>query len=184
MLGNQLLQGELVYLNAITREDIPLFAVWFANPEMLSLVTLEAVFPKTEEDEYEWYERMRKRENSVTFAIRTRQENRLIGNTSLALLDWHSRSALFGIAVGDADYWGRGYGTDATRVIVRYGFLELNLHRIELGVFSFNPRAIRSYEKVGFTLEGTRRQALFREGQYYDIYIMAILREEWQALNP
>jgi RimJ/RimL family protein N-acetyltransferase len=89
------------------------------------------------------------------------------------------------IAVID-DYkiaWGKGYGTDATRALLRYAFEEANLHRIELEVFAFNPRAIRVYEKCGFKLEGVRKQALYREGEWHDEHIMAILRDEWLALH-
>ncbi len=183
MLGNQLLQGEKVYLNAITRDDVPQFGRWFGNLELLGYLWTNPIFPQTQEDETEWFESMRKSDN-FTFAIRTLHHNLLIGSTSIQSLDWKNRCAMFGIAIGDPNYWGQGYGTDATRVILRYAFLELNLHRIELNVYSINTRAIKSYEKVGFTLEGTKRQAAFRDGQYFDIYIMGILRDEWRALNP
>ncbi|MBZ0315758.1 MAG: GNAT family N-acetyltransferase [Anaerolineae bacterium] len=183
MLGNQLLQGEKVYLNAITREDIPQFGRWFGNLELLSYLWTDAVFPQTQEDETDWYERMRKSDD-YDFAIRALDHNQLIGSISIKAPDWKNRSAVFGIAIGDPNYWGQGYGTDATRVILRYAFLELNLHRVELYVYNTNPRAIKSYEKVGFQLEGVKRQAAFRDGQYFDIHIMGILRDEWQALNP
>ncbi len=179
MLGQALLHGELVYLDSITREDIPLFAKWFANLDMLYNLFPIAVVPQTEECETEWYENMRKGKDYV-FAIRTLTDKQLIGNTSLHDLDWRNRSAEFGIVVGDPNYWGRGYGSDATRVMVRYGFMELNLHRIYLIVFDYNKRAIRAYEKVGFQHEGTKREAHFRDGVYHDIHLMSILHHEWQ----
>lgn len=182
VMGNKLLQGEMVYLDAITRDDVPLFGKWFADLELLSYLWTMPLVPQTEEDEMEWFERMRKG-NEFTFAIRLTANNRLIGSIGIHEPDWRNRSSTFGIAIGDKDYWGKGYGTDATKVILRYGFLELNLNRIELLVYSYNQRGIKSYEKVGFVHEGTRRQALFRDGQYYDIHIMAILREEWIQQN-
>lgn len=179
MLGNDLLKGKAVYLNAITRDDITQFAQWFADLELLQYLWLHPLFPQTYEGEVEWYERMRK-SDGYNFAIRTLDHLILIGSASLKAPDWKNRSAELGIAIGDADFWGKGFGTDAVRVLLRYGFLELNLNRIELVVYGYNQRAIKSYEKIGFQHEGTRRQALYRNGQYYNTHIMAILRQEWQ----
>jgi RimJ/RimL family protein N-acetyltransferase len=102
-----------------------------------------------------------------------------IGNTGLHQIDWKNRMAVFGIVLGEKAYWGQGFGTEAARTILRFAFEELNLHRVELEVFDFNPRAIRSYEKVGFRHEGTRREALFRNGRYQDVHLMSILQEEF-----
>ncbi len=85
-----------------------------------------------------------------------------------------------GIGIGERDYWGRGYGTDAMQVLLRYAFDELNLHRVSLGVFEYNTRAIRAYEKAGFVVEGRGPQELHRDGRRWDMIFMGILREEWQ----
>jgi RimJ/RimL family protein N-acetyltransferase len=89
------------------------------------------------------------------------------------------RNADVNIVVGPP-HQGRGYGTDAMRVLVRYGFLELGLHRIELKVFAFNERAVAAYTKAGFVLEGRRRQRVFHGGAFHDDLIMAVLRPEWE----
>jgi RimJ/RimL family protein N-acetyltransferase len=81
--------------------------------------------------------------------------------------------------LGEKAYWGQGFGTDATRTALAFAFGELNLHRVELEVFDFNPRAMRCYEKAGFRYEGIRRQAFFRNGRYHDIHLMAILDSEF-----
>lgn len=179
MLGNDLLKGDLVYLNAITRDDVTQYAKWFGDLELLQYLWMQPLYPLTFEDEMEWYEQMRKN-GSYNFAIRTLDHIILIGSAGLKTPDWKNRSAELGISIGNSSYWGRGYGTDATRVLLRYGFLELNLNRIELVVYGYNERAIKSYQKIGFRHEGTRRQALFREGRYYDTHLMAMLRQEWQ----
>ncbi len=88
-----------------------------------------------------------------------------------------------GISIGEKEYWGKGYGTDAMRVVLRYAFTELNLHRVSLTVFEYNPRAIRSYEKAGFTLEGREREAVFRSGKRTDMIYMGVLREDWERLS-
>lgn len=116
------------------------------------------------------------------FWIRTLAEDKLIGNVSLWVNSWTHSEAWVGITVGEREYWSKGYGTDAMRLIVRYGFVEINLRRISLGLNSYNQRALKSYEKVGFKMEGTMRGEGMRDGQRYDGYYMGILREEWLAL--
>jgi RimJ/RimL family protein N-acetyltransferase len=99
------------------------------------------------------------------------------------VVNWGGRDAFVGIAIGERDYWGKGYGTDAMRTILHYGFTEINLRRVTLTVFEYNPRAIRSYEKAGFRHEGRLRQFLNREGRRWDMLYMGILREEWMTNN-
>lgn len=84
------------------------------------------------------------------------------------------------IGIGDPNFRGKGYGTDALQLILRYGFNELNLHRIGLDVISYNKSAIRAYQKVGFQVEGTMRESVLRDGQQYDRILVSILRNEYQ----
>jgi RimJ/RimL family protein N-acetyltransferase len=86
-----------------------------------------------------------------------------------------------GIGIGEAEYRGKGYGTDAMQVILGFAFRELNLHRVSLSVFEYNPRAIRSYEKAGFRHEGRLRAEINRDGRRWDVLMMGILRTEWEA---
>lgn len=88
-----------------------------------------------------------------------------------------------GIGIGEREYWSKGYGTDAMNVILRFAFDELNLYRISLNVFEYNQRAIRSYEKVGFVVEGREREFLRRAGRRWDMIFMGLLREEWAQKN-
>jgi RimJ/RimL family protein N-acetyltransferase len=89
-----------------------------------------------------------------------------------------------GIGIGDRDNWGKGYGTDAMRVMLRYAFCMLNMHHVSLSVFEYNQRAIRSYEKAGFVREGVEPQYLERDNQRYDVILMGILRSEWKETCP
>ena len=86
-----------------------------------------------------------------------------------------------GIHIGERDFWGKGYGTDALRVLLHYGFDELNLQRVSLSVLEGNARAMRSYEKCGFRLEGRERQAWAYDGRRWDEIYMGLLREEWRS---
>ena len=175
--------GELVKLGAIQREYLPCYVEWLNDWEVRRFMAPVLPHPFTLQDEEEWFNRQRGEQDARHFAILTRAEGRLIGNCGLHQIDWTNRHAIFGVFIGNKEYWGRGFGTDATRTLLRYAFEEANLNRVELEVFSFNTRAIHMYDKCGFKLEGTRRQALFREGQLHDEHIMAILRDEWQTLN-
>jgi RimJ/RimL family protein N-acetyltransferase len=123
------------------------------------------------------------RGSRFTFAIHTLADERLIGIIDIEITQWANGDAYVGIGIGERDMWGKGYGTDAMRVMLRYAFRELNLHRVTLTVFEYNPRAIRSYEKAGFVVEGRLRKWLNREGRRWDMIHMGILREEWETLN-
>jgi RimJ/RimL family protein N-acetyltransferase len=109
-------------------------------------------------------------------------EDRLVGILIIKDIFWQARHCSFFIGLGNPEMRGRGYGTDAIRVMLKYAFLEMNLNRIGLEVLSYNKTAIRSYQRVGFKLEGTLRAFAYRDGVYYDMHIMGILRSEWETL--
>lgn len=175
--------GEKIQLAAVQREYLPQYIKWLNDWEIAQFLYPGVAVPFNLDDETEWYENRRKQEGSFIFAILTLAENKLIGNCGLHHVDFKNRSATFGIVIGDKDYWGNGYGTDATRTLLRFGFEELGLNRVELEVYDFNPRAIRAYEKAGFHRDGVHRQGLYRNGTFHDEIIMCILREEWDATN-
>jgi RimJ/RimL family protein N-acetyltransferase len=115
----------------------------------------------------------------VEFRIRTLTDDRLIGFVALHSIEWNNRVGEASIGIGDSACWGKGYGTDAMRVILRFAFHELNLDRLWLTVIASNARAIRTYEKVGFRHEGALRKAVYRDGERCDMLVMGILRDEW-----
>lgn len=108
---------------------------------------------------------------------------RFIGLVRFWRISQRNRNAMLTIFIGEKDCWGKGYGTDALRLALLQAFGPMDLHRIELHVFEFNARAIRCYEKVGFIREGVRREALWRENRYYDVYAMGITRPEFMKLE-
>jgi RimJ/RimL family protein N-acetyltransferase len=120
---------------------------------------------------------------SYFFSIRTLAADKLIGELSLDVVTWPGRDAFVGLGIGETEYWSRGYGTDVMNVLLRFAFTEINLRRVTLSVFEYNPRAIRSYEKAGFRHEGRMRKVLNKEGKRWDVFYMGILREEWMKLN-
>ena len=116
------------------------------------------------------------------FSVRTLREDKLIGFLGLWVDLVHSE-AWVGLGIGERDFWSKGYGTDMMRLCLRYAFMELGLQRVALGLHAYNPRALRSYEKSGFRLEGRTRKDIFREGQRYDTLWMGILRDEWLQMQ-
>ena len=116
--------------------------------------------------------------------IRTLEEDRLIGFLAFFETFWNHGDAWVAIGLGEAEFWGKGYGREAMQLALRYAFNELNFHRVTLGVFEYNQRAIRSYQKVGFVEEGRIRGEFLRQGKRWDMIFMGILREEWDNNDP
>ena len=179
-MDDSLFRGERVRLAAADpARDAEAKAYWSLDSEYGRLMDSNPARP--------WSARMvrerlgeEREENGFFFHIRTLSDDRLLGSIDVAVDHWSHGEGWVGIDIGERDEWGKGYGTDAMRVMLRYAFAELNLQRVSLNVFEYNPRAIRSYEKCGFVLEGRRRQALNRDGRRWDLIHMGILREEWR----
>lgn len=163
--------------------DAPRFVKWFSDPEVNQFIMTRFVTLKQEK---EWIKKIpeKKKNGEYTFAIDTK-EGVHIGSTGL-IVKKANRMGGFGIVIGDKNYWNSGYGTDTVKTILEYGFKKLKLHKIVLngGVFSYNTRAIRTYEKAGFKKEGVNREARFYNGKFYDEINMGIIDREWKKKNP
>lgn len=184
MIDKEYLRGKLVCLTA-ENPDIVMeqFSKWNRDTEYWRLLAAEPAMPYTKKQIKEFIEKelLGDRPDVHFFMIRSLEDDRLLGETGLDEVQWNHGESFVGISIGEREYWGKGYGTDAMRVLLRYAFNELNLHRVSLTVFEYNPRAIRSYEKAGFKLEGRERKFLERGGKRWDMIYMGILRQEWQA---
>ena len=183
-MNTNLFQGKLIRLTAEEPEvAAKSFARWNRDTEYYRLLDMDPARLFSVKKIKEWIEKDLEKEPSKEFFfhIRTLQDDRLIGFIGLFSDNWFHGDCWVGIGIGERDCWGKGYGTDAMHTILRYAFTELGLHRVTLGVFEYNQRAIRSYEKAGFKLEGRERQRLRRDGELADILIMGVLREEWLA---
>ena len=159
-------------------------AVWNRDSEFIRLSEGDPVQLWSEKKYKEWMEKRSEKDgdNNFRFTVRTLTDDTLIGDVSIHP-QWVDADAWLGIGLGEREYWDRGYGTDAMRLIVQYGFIELNLHRVSLALHSYNDRALKSYKKVGFKVEGTLRQDTLREGRRTDGIFMGILRDEWLAMQ-
>jgi RimJ/RimL family protein N-acetyltransferase len=180
-MNSRFLQGDRVRLAAYDpKADAGLIAEWSQDSEYMRLLDAEPARPMDLRRARLDMEKKEARENDLSFIIRTLDPDRAIGFVELDGVQRESGNAWVGIGIGNREYWGKGYGTDALRVLLRYAFAELNLHRISLDVFEYNVRALRCYEKAGFTIEGRTRNCLHRDGRRWDLIYMGILRDEWE----
>lgn len=177
-----MLEGKRTFLRPLEPDDIPIFQQWYNNQEVNYWAS--AAWPLTtmlSEDEIE-----------ERFFVSTRDSRRFIilnenkvpiGTTGFRDTNIPARSAVLFIVIGEKEYWDRGYGSDALKVLIDHLFLQWNLHRLSLDTWDGNQRALRVYEKLGFQIEGRLRQARFVMGEYRDAIIMALLRDEY-IRNP
>ncbi len=161
-------------------EDFGAVARWYRDPELARLTRYQTR-PMTIDETERFFRTRLLSADALAYAICERPNERLVGFTTFSSLDADNGSVLFHITIGERDAWGRGLGSEATALMLEHAFDHLALHRVALSVFSFNTRAIRSYEKVGFRIEGRLREAILRDGTYWDEIQMAILQDEWRA---
>ena len=185
-MNNALLTGDLVRLAAVDPQTMAgALSRWGRDSEYWRLLAADPARLHSVKATREWLEK--EMDNQLfpfyMFSIRTLEDDSLIGEIGLDGILWSHRETFVGISLGERQKWGKGYGTDAMRILLRYAFTELNLQRVSLTVFEYNPRAIRSYEKAGFKVEGRVRQFLNRDGQRWDMIFMGVLRDEWLKGN-
>jgi len=166
--------GNKVALGPIRKDLLGLYQRWINDFEVTRTLDLP-MRPFPLEYEEAWYQRVIQSDRDLTFTIYDRQTLRPIGNAGLHQIDYQSRTADFGMAIGEKDFWGRGYGTESTGLVLDYGFGTLGLHNILLQVFSGNSAAIRAYEKAGFRRIGERREARRVNGEIWHILFMDCL---------
>jgi RimJ/RimL family protein N-acetyltransferase len=174
------MDGARVTLRHHRVDDLPHVRRWYRDTELARL-TRYSVLPMSDDEVDRFFHARLMSPESVAYAIDLREPSRLVGLTTFSNLDPDNGSVLFHITIGEPDAWGQGYGTEATGLMLQLAFERIGLHRVSLSVFSFNERAIRSYQKSGFRLEGRAREAILRNGERFDELSMGILAQEWQA---
>lgn len=179
------MKGNKVELKPFERHHISKLVEWRNDPEVsywsvgrepdYELTTLEEAemsFSKNVESGSKL--------DAYMFAVYTK-DGQYIGVADYREVDRIKRSCTIGITIGEKDYWGKGYGTDAINALVEFLFSRLNLRRIQIDTWSGNERAIKSYQKCGFRIEGTLKESEFIEGKYYDTIIMGLLKTNWKG---
>ena len=180
-----MLEGKQVRLRAFDAGEVEPNYRWFNDREVTRYLAIG--YPVSRAYEAQFLERRASDGNSfangVGLAIEAKESGAYIGNVGIHDPHAEHRTATLGIAIGEKDYWANGYGSDAIVTLLRFAFAQMNLNRVSLHVFDFNERAIACYKKCGFEIEGRLRENYFGEGAYHDVIVMAVLRDEFDALH-
>jgi RimJ/RimL family protein N-acetyltransferase len=169
------IQGERVALGPLRRDLVPTYQRW--DTDFATNRTTAIARPITLEQEAAAYDRAAMSEQNVFFTIYDLASWRPIGKTYLEGVDLRNRTAELGIVIGEEEYRGKGFGTEATRLVLDYAFTVLGLHNVMLVVYEYNLAGRRAYEKAGFSVEGTLPRNQWLEGGLVTTYLMAAYRD-------
>ncbi len=172
------LETERLYLRPHEPEDAERVYVWFNDPEIMRLIG--EVYPLSKVEAKERLEEWARAKNPVSLSIVAREGDVLIGTAGLLKIDSVHRRGELAIVIGEKAYWSKGYGTEAIKTLLNYGFSRLNLNMVYLGTIDLNERAIKAYEKVGFAHDGVIREKYLIDGKYCNCIMMSILKREWE----
>ncbi len=178
---NTFLAGEKVLLRSLEMDDRDLFWKWFADREVVKYSLSIWLFPWSKEETENWLKKTLQDKETLSLGVVEKTTEQLIGYAGIATMSRINRSGEYYLFLGEKESWGKGYGTEATQLIVQYGFTSLNLNRIMLTVSASNIGGIKVYTRAGFQREGVLRHALYRDGIYHDSIVMGLLRSEWEA---
>lgn len=171
--------GELVALGPMRREDLPLYLRWINDFQTAGNLALQPI-PMTMEQEEAWFASVASGERA-NFTIYERATGRPIGGCGLhSGVSIHRRTEV-GIMIGEPAARGKGYGTEAMRLLLDYAFTVLGMHNVMLTVYAYNHAAIRAYQKAGFREIGRRREARWHNGRFWDEVFMDILATEFES---
>ncbi|HZY42316.1 MAG TPA: GNAT family protein [Anaerolineae bacterium] len=181
----QFFEGKHIILTAPDADrDAETESKWTHDPDYLRLLSADPAKPLSPAQVKKRYEEQdkaaEKERNAFNFAIRLREGDRLIGFIRVFDIAWTHGTGRLQLGIGDASDRGQGYGGEALKLVLRYAFDELNLHRLSATTFEYNPGALRFLERPGFTVEVRRRQAVNRDGRRWDVIMLGLLRDEWK----
>jgi len=171
------LKGKKVNLRPYAKTDIPIMTRWVNDPDIMEFGF--PPYPQTERQEEEWFNKVGSDDNKISLAIETK-EGTLIGSISLGEIEWkRNRTAITGALIGEKEYRGKGYGTDAKMLLLDYAFNRLNLRKICSNVLASNKRSWRYNLRCGYKVEGIRKKQRFANGRYHDLIEFGIFKKDW-----
>jgi len=179
-----LFSGERIRLTALRPEDAAIMARWYEDGDFSRQWESGVARPRTEASLRKRFADMDETKTDYAFAIRLMYSDEMIGYVDVSDIQWNNGAAWIAIGIGDPVNRGKGFGYEAMTLLLKFAFHELNLHRVQLTVFSYNERAIKLYERLGFTREGMFREFLARDGRRYDMILYGMLKREWEAGVP
>ena len=174
-------QGMRVLLRPLERADIPTLRRWMNDPEITQF--LMRVFPLMEKEEEEWIDSKHKSQNDFVLGIVAAKEKKLIGSIGLSGINWQHRTAITGTVLGEKEYWGKGYGTEAKMLLLDFAFNALDLYGVLSRVLAHNERSLAygkkcGYEEIGRLPNWIRRQ----NGERCDEVLLIVTQEKWRPL--
>jgi len=173
-----MLDTERIYLRPLEREDLPSRVKWVNDPETRK--TLMFDYPLSLAKTQKWFDQILMDKTKINFSIISKTDNKLIGMTGLLdITTVHSRAQMY-ITIGEKDYWGKGLASEIIQALLEYAFTEVNLNKVYLYTIPANDRGRKVYEKNGFKNEGVLKQHYFCVGAYQDLYVHAVMRDDWK----
>ena len=184
-IHNQLFEGQDIRFGPIDHEKDPeIEARWTHDSDFMRMMDVGPARPLSAAIVKKQYEKLEKQmeeeKNLYYFAIRAREDDHLIGRAVVQWIEWANAQGFIRLGIGSAGDRGRGYGSQALKMLLRFAFAELNLFRVSAIVPEYNAGAIALLHKFGFTQEVCRRRALDRDARRWDLYVFGLLRDEWQ----
>ncbi len=174
------IEGETIDLVAGNSKWANLSCKWRNDPKVRHYA--RNIWPQTLEEVKKRFEPLPNNQmrDSIKFTIYHKQSKRPIGRIGFSRIDWVSKNANIFAMIGEPEYWGKGIAGEASRLVINYGFTELNLHKIYSGVFTPNKRSLRAAEKLGFEKEGVLKEEMYVDGQYHDVHRFALFKRDWK----
>ncbi len=174
------LKGRKVILRPLRKEtDLESALRWINDPEVTQYLSM--FLPQSIVQESEWFDNLLKRQNDIILAIET-LKGIFIGITGLHQINWKDRTVTHGVFIGEKEYWGKGYGTDANMALLNYAFNSLNLRKVCSSVISFNKRSLRYHLACGYKIVGKNRRQIFKNGRYYSMILLEVFKKDWQEI--
>ena len=185
-IQTQLYEGPDIRFGPIDHEKDPeIESRWTHDSEFMRMMDTAPARPMSAAIIKKQYEKLEKQieesRNLYHFMIRAKADDRLIGIAAVQRIEWANGNAFLRLGIGAAEDRGKGYGTQALQMLLRFAFAELNLFRVSAMVPEYNETAIALLEKFGFMQEVCRRKALERDGRRWDLYVFGLLKDEWQS---
>ena len=177
------IEGETIDLVAGNSKWVPLVCKWQNDPKVRRYA--RNMWPHTIEEVKKWFEPSpdRHMKEFVVFTIYHKRDKRPIGTVGFGRINWVSRNANIFATIGEPEYWGKGIAIEANKLLIKYGFTELNFHKIYAGVFTPNKRSLRVAEKLGFEKEAILKEEMYVDGVYHDIHKFTLFKRDWIKSN-
>jgi diamine N-acetyltransferase len=175
------LTGSQVYLRPIEKDNLQQLYIWFNDPEIRGLTG--EVLPTSQTGVEEYFARLQTDTSRVWFSVVLQENDQLIGEAGLLRMFPAWRTTDLSIIIGEKSAWRKGYGNEAMELLLDYAFGYLNYHRVAIGVVGTNERALRFYERIGFTREGIQQDGYYYAHEFQDFLMMSLLEDEYQEMK-